>query len=135
MIMLIRAYATHGHMLADVDPLQLYQTYKHFPNFAKKFKLPQTGVKDLLDYRAYGFSDADLNREFYVDVPELAGLFSRKKNWKLGELIDALKNAYCGKIGVEYMHISSRETCNWIRDKFEGLQYNVYVKNRRKPII
>ncbi len=122
---------THGHMLADVDPLQLYETYKQFPNFAGKFKLPQTGVKDLLDYKAYGFSDADLNREFYVDVPEMAGLLRRKKNWKLGELIDALKNAYCGKIGVEYMHISSRETCNWIRDKFESLQYNVESKEYR----
>jgi 2-oxoglutarate dehydrogenase complex dehydrogenase (E1) component-like enzyme len=39
--MLVRAYMTHGHMLADVDPLKLYETYDaKFPNFASKFKLP-----------------------------------------------------------------------------------------------
>ena len=26
---------------------------------------------------------------------------------------------YCQKIGVEYMHIPSRDQCNWIRDKIE----------------
>ena len=83
LMMLVRAYMTHGHMLADVDPLKLYETYNpKFPNFAGKFKLPQTGLGNLLDYKSYGFSEADLNREFYVDLPEMGGLFSRKKNWK-----------------------------------------------------
>jgi 2-oxoglutarate dehydrogenase E1 component len=122
-MMLIRAYTTHGHMLADIDPLELYQTYRQFPSYAEKFKIPRASLTNLLDYKSYGFTEADLDREFYVDAPELAGLLSRKKNWKLGELIDSYTKAYCGKIGVEYMHIMSREQCNWIRDKFEGLQF------------
>ena len=119
-MMLVRAYMTHGHMLADIDPLKLYEAYssKH-PNFAVKFKLPQTSVNNLLDYKSYGFSEADLEKDFYVDLPEL------------GELIGALKNAYCGKIGVEYMHISSREKQHWIREKFEGLQYTSDPKEYR----
>ena len=28
LMQLIRAYSIHGHMLADVDPLQLFETYK-----------------------------------------------------------------------------------------------------------
>lgn len=28
---------------------------------------------------------------------------------KLGDLIDALKQTYCGSIGAEYMHITSTE--------------------------
>lgn len=107
-------------MLADTDPLQLYETYKHFPSYAQKFKIPQASLANLLDYRTYGFTEADLDREFYVDAPELAGLLGRKKNWKLRELMDSYSKAYCSKVGVEYMHISSREQCNWIRDKFEG---------------
>jgi len=118
-------------MIADIDPLQLYETYKHFPSYAQKFKIPQASLNNLLDYKTYGFTEADLDREFYVDAPELAGLLGRKKNWKLRELIDSYRKAYCSKIGVEYMHISSREQCNWIRDKFEGLQFeSVPASNR-----
>lgn len=120
---------THGHMIADLDPLQLFKTYEQFPSFAHKFKIPDSQLTKLVDYRSYGFSEADLEREFYVDAPELAGLLRKKKNWKLKELIEAYQNAYCGKIGVEYMHIPDREKCNWIRDKFEGLQYEDMPKD------
>lgn len=130
-MMLIRAYQVHGHLNADVDPLQLYETYKHFPSYAEKFKVPQTAIKGLLDPKTYGFTEADLDREFFVDAPELAGLLSRKKNWKLRELIEAYNKAYCSKIGVEYMHISSREQCNWIRDQFEGALFEkIEAKHR-----
>ena len=84
-----------------------------------------------MDYKHYGFTEADLDREFYVDIPELAGILSRKKNWKLRDLIDSYKNAYCGKIGVEYMHIPDRETCNWIRNAFEGIQFETISKESR----
>ena len=122
---------THGHLKADVDPLHLYETYKQFPSLAEKYKVPKTGLHSLLDYKTYGFTEDDLEREFYVDVPELAGLLSRKKTWKLKELIECYSNAYCGKIGVEYMHIASREQCNWIRNKFEGLQFETMPKEKR----
>jgi 2-oxoglutarate dehydrogenase E1 component len=130
--MLIRAYMTHGHMQADTDPLQLYETYKHFETFAQKFKIAQASINNLLDYKTYGFTEADLDREFYIDAPELAGLLSKKKNWRLRELIDCYNNAYCGKIGVEYMHIQDRDICNWIRNKFEGLQFEQLSPEKRK---
>jgi len=46
-------------------------------------------LKDLLDYRQYGFTEADLDKDFFIDTPELAGILGRKKNWKLRELIQA----------------------------------------------
>ena len=85
----------------------------------------------MVDYRSYGFTEADLDREFYVDAPELAGLLRKKKIWKLRDLVNAYNSAYCGKIGVEYMHILDRVECNWIRDRFEGLQYEVVPKEKR----
>lgn len=122
-MLLIRAFMTHGHMLADVDPLELHKTYKHFPTFAHKFKFPEERLTKLVDYKNYGFSESDLDREFFVDAPELAGLLSKKKKWRLRDLIESYQRAYCGKIGVEYMHIADRDQCNWIRDKFESLQF------------
>lgn len=59
---------THGHMIADIDPLELYQTYKQFPTFASKFKIPDSELTSLVDYKTYGFTEADLDREFYVDA-------------------------------------------------------------------
>ena len=100
---------THGHMIANVDPLKLYETYRNFATYAEKFKIPEEQLKSLVSYKTYGFTEADLERDFYVDAPQLAGLLSRKKNWKLKELINAYENAYCQKIGVEYMHIPDRE--------------------------
>ena len=88
-------------------------------------------MRALVDYKTYGFTEFDLDREFYVDAPELAGLLRRKKNWKLRELIDAYKNAYCQKIGVEFMHIHDRDQCNWIRDRFEGLQYQTVPPEKK----
>lgn len=36
------------------------------------------------------------------------------------DILDRLENAYCNKIGVEFMFINSLEQCNWIRQKFEA---------------
>ena len=50
-VMLIRAYRVRGHLLADLDPLGLAGNRQH----------PE------LDPAAYGFSEADLDREFFLD--------------------------------------------------------------------
>jgi 2-oxoglutarate dehydrogenase E1 component len=49
-------------------------------------------------------------------------------------LNDSLSNAYCGKIGVEFMHMPSRSQCTWIRNKFELKQYNP-IENDRKVLL
>lgn len=67
-MILIRSFMTHGHMIADIDPLELHKTYKHFPTFAHKFKFPEETLTELVDYRTYGFTEADLEREFYVEA-------------------------------------------------------------------
>ncbi len=40
---------------------------------------------------------------------------------KLGELIVALKQTYCGSIGAEYMHITSTEEKRWIQQRIESV--------------
>jgi 2-oxoglutarate dehydrogenase E1 component len=38
---------------------------------------------------------------------------------RLGELLDALKETYCGTVGVEYMHIDSVEVRRWLAQRME----------------
>lgn len=105
---------THGHLDSDVDPLELEKTYAE-AGVGRKFA-PGPRLKELLDPSFYGFTEADLNKEVHVDVSNLGGILSQQKTWVLRDLVSALRNAYCGKVGVEYMHISDRDQCNWIRD-------------------
>jgi len=46
-----------------------------------------------------------------------------------------MEKAYCGKIGVEYMHIPSREQCNWIREKFEMRQFYPMTKEEKMLLL
>ena len=76
-----------------------------------------------MDYKSYGFSDAILDRKLFIDLEDWGGLLATKKEWTLRELISTLEKAYCGKIGVEYMHIPDQAQQRWIRDKIELRQF------------
>ena len=111
---LIRAFMSHGHLDADVDPLELDKAYAD-AGVGRKFA-PGARLKELINPAFYGFTEADLDRVFHVDVNQMVGVLGRQKDWKLRDLVDALRNAYCGKIGVEFMHIPHKDQCNWTRD-------------------
>ncbi|HZU91286.1 MAG TPA: 2-oxoglutarate dehydrogenase E1 component, partial [Stellaceae bacterium] len=76
---LIRAYRVRGHLEADLDPLGL-GTARHHPE---------------LDYRSWGFTEADLDREIFID-----NVLGRERA-SLREIVALLRRTYCGKIGVE----------------------------------
>ncbi|MEP6568977.1 MAG: multifunctional oxoglutarate decarboxylase/oxoglutarate dehydrogenase thiamine pyrophosphate-binding subunit/dihydrolipoyllysine-residue succinyltransferase subunit [Acidobacteriota bacterium] len=94
-IALINAYRVRGHLIADIDPLHAMPVLYH----------PE------LDIETYGLTIWDLDREFVTDG--LAGTDSAP----LREILDILQRAYCGKIGIEYRHIQSKEEKLWIRDQ------------------
>lgn len=95
---LISAYRSLGHLIANIDPLGLYK-----------------GIANAtLELSYYGFTDADLNTVFDV------GTFTTlKKPSTLKEIYDALQKAYCGPIGIEYMHIPRLEEVNWLQQRIE----------------
>ena len=96
--MLIRAYRVRGHLLADLDPLGLAGDKQH----------PE------LDPKAYGFTDADLEREFFLD--NVLGL----EKATLGRIVEILRQTYSAKIGVEFMHIQDPDQKAWIQARMEG---------------
>jgi 2-oxoglutarate dehydrogenase E1 component len=94
---LIRSYRVRGHLEADLDPLRLEQRRPH----------------NELDYHTWGFTDADLDREIFIN-----NLFGRERA-TLREIIAILRQTYCGTIGIEYMHIQVLAERQWIQQKFE----------------
>ena len=97
---LIRAYRVRGHLEANLDPLGLEQRRRQ----------PE------LDHRDYGFTEADLDREIFIN--NLLG-FERAS---LRQIVARLRAIYCGHIGVEYMHIQVQAERLWIQQKFENLE-------------
>jgi 2-oxoglutarate decarboxylase len=91
-IELINAYRVRGHLIADTDPLHALPLLYH----------PE------LDIETYGLTIWDLDRVFITD-----GLANRESA-TLREILDILQRAYCGKVGVEYRHIQSKEEKQWI---------------------
>jgi 2-oxoglutarate dehydrogenase E1 component len=97
-VMLIRAYRVRGHLLANLDPLGLAGS-KHHPE---------------LDPKAYGFSEADLDREFFLD--NVLGL----EKATLRRIVEILRQTYSSRIGVEFMHIQDPDQKAWIQARVEG---------------
>ncbi|NUT22654.1 MAG: multifunctional oxoglutarate decarboxylase/oxoglutarate dehydrogenase thiamine pyrophosphate-binding subunit/dihydrolipoyllysine-residue succinyltransferase subunit [Hamadaea sp.] len=93
---LIREYRVRGHLMADTNPLE-YEIRRH-PD---------------LDIREHGLTLWDLDRTFAV------GGFAGKDKMKLRDILGVLRDSYCRRTGVEYMHIQSPEERNWIASRVE----------------
>jgi 2-oxoglutarate dehydrogenase E1 component len=118
---LLNAYETIGHLVADLDPLKILEAYKDNKAVQEKYFVPSQDLKNRLDYRHYGFTEQDLDREFHITLPHKSSILQQKKVWKLRDVIAAYHTAYCGKVGVEFSHIADSEICDWIRVNFEGI--------------
>ncbi|HEX6595288.1 MAG TPA: multifunctional oxoglutarate decarboxylase/oxoglutarate dehydrogenase thiamine pyrophosphate-binding subunit/dihydrolipoyllysine-residue succinyltransferase subunit, partial [Acidimicrobiales bacterium] len=106
---LINMYRVRGHLIADLDPLGL--------------KEPRTHPE--LDPATYGLTIWDLEREFFVDG--VAG-----EDWMtLGDVLGTLRDAYCRRIGVEYMHIQEPDQKRWIQQQVEGVRTTLEPEEQR----
>ena len=98
---LIAAYRNVGARWADLDPLKR----------AERENIPE------LDPAFYGFSDADQETVFNT-----SNTFFGKDTMSLRELINALRETYCGTIGAEYMYISDQHKKRWWQQKLESIR-------------
>jgi 2-oxoglutarate dehydrogenase E1 component len=112
-VMLVRVYRVRGHLEAMLDPLDLKPRAKH----------PE------LDYRTHGFTEADLDREIFLD-----GAMGFETA-TLRQLIHALRQTYCGSIGVEYMHIQDSDQRKWLQQRMEGSRNHRDFTDRGKRAI
>ena len=99
-LMLIRVYRVRGHLMANFDPLGLEGKRYH----------PE------LDPKTYGFTEADMDRPIFLD--NVLGL----ETATLREIVQILRETYCGSIGVEFMHIQHPDEKAWIQQRIEGIR-------------
>ncbi|AKM09621.1 2-oxoglutarate dehydrogenase E1 component [Croceicoccus naphthovorans] len=97
-MLLIRTYRVRGHLAADLDPLGL--TNRDLP-------------ADLTP-EYHGFGKDDLDRPVYIGGN--LGL-----EWAtVNEIVETLRANYCGKVGLEYMHIADIEERRFLQERMEG---------------
>ncbi|MGX7679345.1 multifunctional oxoglutarate decarboxylase/oxoglutarate dehydrogenase thiamine pyrophosphate-binding subunit/dihydrolipoyllysine-residue succinyltransferase subunit [Jatrophihabitans sp. DSM 45814] len=108
---LINAYRTSGHLMADTDPLEFM--IRNHPD---------------LDITKHGLTLWDLDREFPV------GGFAGNKLMKLRDILGVLRDAYCRRVGVEYMHIIDPEERAWIQSHIE-VKTDAPTRDEQKHIL
>jgi 2-oxoglutarate dehydrogenase E1 component len=111
---LIRTYRVRGHLAADLDPLGL-----------AKQELPADLTPEF-----HGFGPADLDRKVYVGG-------ALKLMWvSVRDLVAILRANYCGKVGLEYMHIADVEERQFLQSRLEGADKSIdFTPEGKKAIL
>ena len=113
-LMMIRTYRVRGHLEAQLDPLGL-QVPKPHPE---------------LDPATYGFGEADMDRPIFID--HVLGLETATPR----QILQVLRQTYCGPIGVEFMHIQDPDQKAWIQRRVEGAPWaTAFDAETRKTIL
>ena len=81
---LIRAYRIRGHLMANLDPLEMME---------RKYL-------NELDPSNHGFKKEDYNKKIYLRE------YMDRNYSTINEILVFLRKAYCSTIGTEFMHIS-----------------------------
>lgn len=87
---LINSYRTHGHLIANIDPLKRWKRNPSIPF-------------NLIDYNLHPDDEINLHES-------VCGL----KNADISELFSKLKNTYTGTIGYEFGHITDQIVSDWL---------------------
>jgi 2-oxoglutarate dehydrogenase E1 component len=98
---LIAAYRNVGSNWADLDPLKRTER----PN------IPE------LDPAFYGFKDADFETVF-----DTSNTFFGKDKMPLRELLNDLRETYCGTLGAEYQYLTDQTQKRWWQEKLESVR-------------
>ena len=69
-----------------------------------------------LDPASYGLTDADLDTVFAT------GTLVWKREATLREILEFLKDTYCGTIGVEYMYMTDMTQKRWVQERLESIR-------------
>ncbi len=110
-VRLVYWYRQAGHLQAHTDPLSA----------------DPPPPSPLLALETFGLSESDLDRT--VDGSMIFGFDGAIV---LRDLIELLRETYCGTTGIEYMHIDSLDVRKWIAERIERTRNRPNLKLRQK---
>ncbi len=113
-LMMIRAFRIRGHIAANLDPLGLENVTDQ----------PE------LDPATYGFGEADMDREIFID-----GYLGLERATPR-QMLDILRRTYCSTIGIEFQHITNPQEKAWLQERIEGPDKGVaFTPEGKKAIL
>ncbi len=114
-IQLISAYRILGSRYADLDPLKRRE----------RPTIPE------LEPAFYDFSEGD-----HAHLYSAANTFFGFETAPLRDILQALRDTYCGSIGAEYMHITDPAAKRWIQERLESTRGKFgFDANKKKHIL
>ncbi len=99
---LIAAYRFLGSRWADLDPLQR----------TERPKIPE------LEPSFYDLTESDMD----ISFSSANTYFSTAEQMTLRQIVQALRETYCGSIGAEYMHITDPTEKRWWQERLEAIR-------------
>ena len=113
---LIAAYRFLGSRWADLDPLKRQE----------RPKIPE------LEPSFYDFSESDMDITFSATNT----YFTKAEHMTLRDIVQALRDTYCGSIGAEYMHITDPAEKRWWQERLESSRSKpVFTAEKKKHIL
>ena len=112
-VMLIRTYRVRGHLAANLDPLGI-----------AKQDIPAD-----LSPAYHGFLAADLDRRIFL------GGYLGLEWGTVNQIVAILQQNYCGKVGLEYMHIADVEERRFLQERMEGADKTIEFSPEGKKAI
>ncbi len=109
---LINGYRKRGHLFTQTNPVRTRR--KYFPT---------------LDLENYGLAEENLDTAYH------AGREIGRGKIPLRDIVDNLKDTYCGHIGSEYMFIRIPEKISWLTERIEkGNNRTIFTPEEKKKI-
>src|SRR5882757_10390950 len=113
---LIAAYRFLGSRWADLDPLKR----------TERPRIPE------LDPAFYDLTEADMDITFSATNT----YFSTNESMTLRQILQALREPYCGTIGAEFMHITDPAEKRWWQERIESIRSKpTYNAGEKKHIL
>ncbi len=112
-VAMIRSYRQRGHLIAKLDPLELLKS----------------DYLDELHPESYGFKKEDYQKQIFLD-----GVINKQYS-NINEILNFLREKYCGSLGYEYMHVSNPTERKWFRDRVEKTDDFKFTQNGKEAIL